>query len=67
VDEFGAGHLDERGIGLARDRFCQHRLAGPWWTVEQDARGGFDTHLIEGIGASERQFDRLAYFAHLLF
>jgi len=65
-DQFGAGHLDEGGVGLVGDRLRQHRLPSPRRAVQEDTARRIDADRLELLGVFERVLDGLADLADLV-
>ncbi|GAD51348.1 hypothetical protein MBEHAL_0108 [Halarchaeum acidiphilum MH1-52-1] len=66
VDEFAAGHLDERRVRLGGDGLRHHRLPRAGRTIQKNAARRLDADVPEEIGVLHREFDGLADFAELL-
>ncbi len=66
VNEFGAGHLDEGGVGLVCNGPGEHRLAGSRRPVQQNPRRRVDTDRLEHLGATKRHLDGLTDLLDLL-
>src|SRR5213594_1724662 len=64
--DFGSLDGDEVRLGLRGDGFCEQRLPGSGWSVQEDAARRADAHPLERIRFLQRHLDRFTEF-HLDF